>query len=72
MITAVLNSTHPVHPYVPAYASPVKDKELAGRGEELGTSGTRQMLEYAIEAWRGGDYLTPPQYCRLSPKPLHG
>jgi cytoskeletal protein CcmA (bactofilin family) len=41
-------------------------RELARRGEALGTSESRQMLEYAISV-RGGIYLklTPKQYARL-------
>jgi hypothetical protein len=39
-------------------------RELASRGEVLGTSEAKQVLEYAIEVWRGGMYLrlTPGQY----------
>ncbi len=49
------------------FADPEKIRELARRGEALGTSEARQMLEYAIEVGRGGVYLrpTPEQYARL-------
>jgi hypothetical protein len=38
------------------FADPEKVRELARRGEALGTSEARQMLEYAIEVGRGGVY----------------
>jgi hypothetical protein len=49
------------------FADPEKIRELARRGEAMGTSEARQMLEYAIEAGRGGVYLklTPEQHARL-------
>jgi hypothetical protein len=42
-------------------------RELARRGEALGTSEPKQLLEYAIEQGRGGLYLnlTPDQYRKL-------
>jgi hypothetical protein len=48
-----------VHPY--------RHGNQATRGEAMGTSEARQMLEYAIEVGRGGVYLklTPEQYARL-------
>jgi hypothetical protein len=44
-----------------------KIRELARRGEALGTSEAKQMLEHAIETGRGGMYLrlTPGQYAAL-------
>jgi hypothetical protein len=44
-----------------------KIRELARRGEALGTSEAKQLLEYAIEQGRGGLYLhlTPDQYRKL-------
>jgi hypothetical protein len=49
------------------FADPEKIRELARRGEAMGTSEARQLLEYAIEAGRGGVYLklTPEQHARL-------
>ena len=49
------------------FADPEKIRELARRGEAMGTSEARQMLEYAIEAGRGGVYLklTPEQHAKL-------
>jgi hypothetical protein len=46
------------------FADPEKIRELARRGEAWGTSEARQMLEYGIEAGRGGTYLrlTPEQF----------
>ena len=43
------------------------ERELARRGEAMGTSEARQMLEYAIEVGRGGVYLklTPRTVCRV-------
>jgi hypothetical protein len=50
------------------FTDPEKIRGLARRGEALGTSEARQMLEHAIEAGRGGAYLrlTPEQYARLT------
>jgi hypothetical protein len=44
---------------------------LARRGEALGTSEARQMLEHAIETGRGGIYLrlTSEQFVRLRRPP---
>jgi hypothetical protein len=44
-----------------------KVRELARRGEALGTLESRQMLEGAIERGRGGVYLrlSPGQYRKL-------
>jgi hypothetical protein len=49
------------------FADPEKIRQLARRGEALGTSEARQMLEHAIETGRGGVYLklTPEQHSRL-------
>jgi hypothetical protein len=49
------------------FTDPQKIRELARRGEALGTSEARQMLEYAIEVGRGGMYLNlmVGQYARL-------
>lgn len=49
------------------FADPEKIRELARRCEAMGTSEARQMLEYAIEAGRGGVYLklTPEQHAKL-------
>jgi hypothetical protein len=49
------------------FADPEKIRELARRGEAMGTSEARQTLEYAIQAGRGGVYLklTPEQHARL-------
>jgi hypothetical protein len=46
------------------FADPEKIRELARRGEALGTSEAKQILEYAIEVGRGGIYLrlTPEQF----------
>jgi hypothetical protein len=52
------------------FADPEKIRVLARRGEALGSSESRQMLEYAISVGRGGIYLklTPEQYARLKRK----
>ena len=44
-----------------------KIRELARRGEALGTSEAKQMLAHAIETGKGGAYLklTLEQYARL-------
>jgi hypothetical protein len=49
------------------FADPEKIRELAKRGEAMGTLEARQMLEHAIEMGRGGVYLrlTPEQYRKL-------
>ena len=49
------------------FGDPDKIRELARRGEAMGTSESRQMLEHAIETGRGGVYLklTLEQYARL-------
>lgn len=49
------------------FASADKIRELARRGEAMGTSEGRQLLEFAISKGRGGVYLklTPEQYARL-------
>jgi hypothetical protein len=49
------------------FTDPEKIRELARRGEALGTSEDRQMLEDAIAVGRGGLYLklTPRQYAAL-------
>jgi hypothetical protein len=49
------------------FTDPEKIGELACRGEALGTSEAKQLLEYAIEVGRGGIYLrpTPEQFARL-------
>jgi hypothetical protein len=49
------------------FKDPEKIRELAKRGEAMGTSEARQMLEYGIEVGRGGTYLrlTPEQYAKL-------
>jgi hypothetical protein len=39
------------------FTDPEKIRELARRGEALGTPEARQMLEYGIEVRRGGVYL---------------
>jgi hypothetical protein len=36
------------------FKDPEKIRELARRGEALGTSEARQMIEYGIEVGRGG------------------
>jgi hypothetical protein len=36
------------------FTDPEKIRELVRRGEALGTSEAKQMLEYAIEVGRGG------------------
>jgi hypothetical protein len=51
------------------FADPEKIRELARRGEALGTSEAKQMLEYAIED-RGGagrdlPAATPEQFAKL-------
>lgn len=50
-----------------AFKDPDKIRELARRGEAMGTSEDREMLEYGIEVGRGGCYLrlTPEQYRKL-------
>jgi hypothetical protein len=49
------------------FTDPDKIRELARRCEAWGDSESRQMLEHAIEADRGGVFLrlTPDQYARL-------
>jgi hypothetical protein len=49
------------------FKDPGKIRELARRGEALGTSEAKQLLEYAIEQGRGGVvlHLTPAQYRTL-------
>ena len=49
------------------FRDPEKIRELARRGEAMGTSEDRQMLEYAINMGRGtfSLHLTPAQYARL-------
>jgi hypothetical protein len=49
------------------FKDPEKIRELAKRGEAMGTSEARQMLEYGIEVGSGGTYLrlTPEQYAKL-------
>ena len=49
------------------FADADKIRELARRGEAMGTSESRQMLKHAIETGRGGVYLklTLEQYARL-------
>jgi hypothetical protein len=49
------------------FADADKIRELARRGEALGTLESRQMLEGAIEQGRAGVYLrlTPGQYAKL-------
>ena len=49
------------------FKDPEKIRELAMRGEAMGTSEARQMLEYAIEVGRGCVCLrlTPDQYAKL-------
>jgi hypothetical protein len=49
------------------FQDPEKIRELARRGEALGTSEAKQVLEHAIERGRGGMYLhlTPDQYRKL-------
>jgi hypothetical protein len=49
------------------FTNPEKIRELAHRGEALGTSEAKQMLESAIEVGRGGIYLrlTPEQFAKL-------
>jgi hypothetical protein len=51
------------------FKDPDKIRELARRGEALGTSEAKQLLEYAIEQGRGGIvlHLTPEQYRKLRP-----
>jgi hypothetical protein len=50
-----------------SFVDPEKIRELARRGEAMGTAEARQMLEYAIEVGQGGIYLklTPEQYTKL-------
>jgi hypothetical protein len=57
-----------------AFSDPERIRELAKRGEALGTSESRLMLKHAIETGRGGFYLrlTPEQYRRLRRKPYRG
>jgi hypothetical protein len=54
-------------PPVVHFSDPDKIRELARRGEALGTSEAKQMLEHAIEQGRGGVWLnrTPEQYGKL-------
>jgi hypothetical protein len=49
------------------FSDPGKIRELARRGEALGTSEAKQLLDYAIEQGRGGIvlHLTPGQYGKL-------
>jgi hypothetical protein len=49
------------------FTDPEKIRELARRGEALGTSEAKQLLEYAIQQGRGTVvlHLTPEQYGRL-------
>ena len=49
------------------FADTDKFRELARRGEALGGSEAKQMLEHAIETGRGGVFLrlTPDQYKKL-------
>jgi hypothetical protein len=49
------------------FADPEKIRELARRGEALGTLESGQMLEGVIEQGRGGVYLrlTPDEYRKL-------
>ncbi len=49
------------------FADPEKIRELARRGDAMGTSEARQMLEHAIETGRGGIYLrlSPEQFAKL-------
>jgi hypothetical protein len=49
------------------FKDPDKIRELARKGEAMGTSEDRAMMEYAIEVGRGGCYLrlTPGQYRAL-------
>jgi len=49
------------------FATADKIRELARRGEALGTLENKQALEHGIEMGRGGVYLrlTPEQYARL-------
>jgi hypothetical protein len=49
------------------FKDPEKIREIARRGEALGTQEAKQMLEHAIETGRGGVYLrlTPEQYRKL-------
>jgi hypothetical protein len=54
-------------PRKPTFADPEKIRELARRGEAVGTLEARLMLEQGIETGRGGVFLklTPEQYARL-------
>ena len=49
------------------FAHADKVREVATRGEALGTSEAKQIFEHAIEMGRGGVYLrlTPEQYGKL-------
>jgi hypothetical protein len=49
------------------FAHADKVREVARRGEALGTPEAKQILEHAIEMGRGGVYLrlTPEQYGKL-------
>lgn len=49
------------------FADPDKIRQLARKGEALGDSESRQMLEAGIAVGRGGFYLllTPKQYAKL-------
>lgn len=49
------------------FKDPEKIREIARRGEALGTSEAKAMLEHGIETGRGGCYLnlTPDQYRKL-------
>jgi hypothetical protein len=51
------------------FADPEKIRDLARRGDALGTLEARQMMEQAIETGRGGLYLnlTEDQYRKLRP-----
>jgi hypothetical protein len=50
------------------FSDPDKIRELAKRGEALGTSEAGQRFEHAIQTGRAGVYLrlTPKQYRRLT------
>jgi hypothetical protein len=55
------------------FADPEKVREVARRGEAMGTSEAKQMLEYGIGVGRGGLYLrlTLEQHAKLKrPGPL--
>jgi aromatic ring hydroxylase len=51
------------------FGDPEKIRGLARRGEAMGTSENRQMLEHSIDTGRGGVYLklTPEQYASSRP-----